>query len=318
VSEIEKTAEELEQEAKDKSELEAKEAEEGFAAGYKTAHGSSDPSADVLSEKKLEAEPEALPADENPKEDAPVVEAAAEEAPVVDEWEGVHPKVRQYLEGITSQVEGVGREAKAATGRVAAIQSAIDTGKAAATKKGADEPTEAQVAQALSDTESWTEFESEFPDFAKPIKAQLGAIRSEIAKVKAPSIDTEAVKKTLTEGVDTRIDRGIDIAEERVMLRLKHPNWRSEVAKPEFNAWANAQPEEIKALRASYKSEDAIKLIDGWVAHNKKATASVEKRKENERRLRGALPPTGTPLVPQTGTSDDDAFARGYKRARGS
>lgn len=309
---------------------EEREASEAFEAGFNkvskkdeaapanpAANVEGQPAADDTTTTTAEATAKAA-ADAEAKAKADAEEAARKAAD--DEWAGVPKIVRDRLESlgeIPNRLRGIEGHIG---GLKSKLEGAVATAKAAADKTGTDKPTDAQIAEALANEESFAEFERDFPDFAKPIKAQLTAIRAEVAKIATPTVDTDGVRKQVLEEVGTQISGAVDMAEERAFTRLKHPDWKQVVAAPEFKAWLQAQPEDTKKLAASPLADDAITLIDGFKTHRKTVVDADAARKRKEKRVEDALPATeskgGSGSV-DTGLSDEQAFELGFKRVAG-
>lgn len=302
-----------------------KEAAEAFAAGFNRVKGKeAEPEADSAA--NAEGKPEAVDttaaADATAQAAADAATKAKAEADAAakaadDEWAGVPKIVRDRLESLGSLPDRL----RGIEGNIGGLKSKLDTSiataKAAADKAGEKKPTDTQIADALADEESFAEFERDFPDFAKPIRAQLTAIRAEVAKI-AP-VDTDGVRRQVLEEVGTQINGVVDLAEERAFTRLKHPDWKQVVVAPEFKAWLDKQPEDTRRLSTSPLADDAIALIDGYKAHRKVQQDADAARQRREKRVENAVPATagkGGGAV-DTGLSDEQAFELGFKRALG-
>lgn len=332
------TTETTEEQQKAQRELEQKEAEQGFNAGFNRARGEEPPAekpdknaagqgddaqgndedSTAGQAAETDAEKQAREAAEaKAKEDADA--KAAEER----QWAGVPEVVRDKLLALEANsrksVEESAKRLRNIEGHIGGLnsklESALTTAKAAAEDKGGEgaAPSKAQVQEALSDPEAWKRLKEDFPDWAGPVEKEFAALRAEIAKAK-PAVDVSGLKKEVAGEVNSAIAKGLDAAEERAFVRLKYPDWRDTVKSPEFKAWFQGQPDDVKALAASDSGNDAVKMLDAYKTHREQ---SEEARKRKQKRLEGNLNPTGSGAPPDTGISDEQAFARGFQRARG-
>lgn len=333
------TTETTEEQKKEQRELEQKEAEQGFNAGFQRARGEEPPAEKKTDEPKLgdnahddedltagkqaaetDAEKQAREAaEEKAKEDADA--KAAEDR----QWAGVPEVVREKLLALETHgrksAEDGAKRLRNIEGHIGGLnsklESALTTANAAAKDKGGEEaaPSKAQVQEALSDPEAWKRLKEDFPDWAGPVEKEFAALRSEIAKASKPAtVDVSGLKKEVAGEVNSAIAKGLDTAEERAFVRLKYPDWRDTVKSPEFKAWFETQPDDVKALAASDSGNDAVKMLDAFKTNREQ---SEDARKRKQKRLEGNLTPMGSGAPPDTGISDDEAFSRGFKRARG-
>lgn len=215
-------------------------------------------------------------------------EAAAEakakaEADTEDEWKGVHPKVRERIEGLGKDLAGVsslGNEVKRLAGYVSAAQQKVDKALNAIPKT-AGAPTKADAAIAALDTESFKVFEKEhgdaWPELVKAVKDGM-TVMSETPKAGSLNQDEITQQITATNQKQTLQSMGEIVA-------IKYPTWEDDAKTPEFLAWFNAQKPEVKALADSPRPRDTIKIFDGYEAHK---TAAAETAKAEALRLGAA------------------------------
>jgi hypothetical protein len=69
-----------------------------------------------------------------------------------------------------------------------------------------------------------------------------------------------------------------------------------------------AQAPEVQALASSYKSADAIRMLDLYAEHSKKS----EQHQRKKERLAAATTPQGSGAGGPTPIDDDDAFLAGF------
>lgn len=317
--------------AEEQKELEQKEAEAGFNAGFKSARGSHDalaPAAEgstddetVVSPPKGREEGGGQDATGDNRADQPQEEQPPEE-PAPDEWAGVPDKVREALTSLTTQLQQVEHLTRSTQGRVSSMQSAMAAGRKATQDAGGSQPSEAQVEAAMETPEDWKKFEKEYPEFAGPISA-LMKVRHNRSGVSEK--DLSALREEVTGQIGLTAREIQEKAEERALVRLKHPNWRKDVKTSEYQEWIKNQPQEVQDLRSSSQAEDAIKLLDSFYAARKAkaqpqaaaAQTNPQRKQQQERRLRANVEPQGTPVAVDTGLTDEQAFLRGFKRAHG-
>lgn len=293
MAEEDKTEEQLAEEAKD--------AEAGFAAGYKKVSGDAAPNAN-------DTEPAAqapVKTDAEREAEAKAKAEAEAKAAVDKQWEGVPAVVReklQSLDALSGTVNKLSGHIGGLTNATKAIEAALKAAKSATSEAGGHSPTEGEVKAALSNPEAWKQLKEDFPDWAGPVEAELSAIRGEIAKSAPVKVDVKAIKAEIL----------AELAED--LVEDQHPGWGETVKTASFKTWMGAQDEAVKALAASERPRDAIKLIDNYKADQKKATDAESERLRKKKRLEGAVTPQGTAEPPETGINDEEAFARGYKK----
>lgn len=282
-------------------------------------------------------------------------EGAAAAAAAPDPWAGVSPVVKQKLEALDALPGQIRNLAGHIGGLNSKIDSALATAKAAATEKGgaAAAPSDTQVAKAMASPDAWAKLKEDYPDWAAPLEAEFAGIRGDIAKLsKGQGVDVNALKSEVTRGVGEQLAAGFDAAEERAFVRLKHPDWKDTVNTPEFKAWTleggpsleeygrmkaleQTDPAKAEAMVNGWtrthpqwwadrgaaifdeRADAAIKLLDGFKGHREQAASADAKRQRSETRLQRSVPAAGTSgAPPTTGTSDEQAFTRGFNRVR--
>jgi hypothetical protein len=293
------------------------EAEAQLAAGYARAKGEKQgATGDGSQAAAADADPQQT--DEERKaaeaEAAKEAEAAAKAQAEADakaaaerEWEGVPKVVRDRLAALERVPGQIDKLAGNLGGLQSKLDSALTTARATAQDKGGAAPSEGQVKAALADPKAWERLKEDFPEWAGPMEAELTALRAEIASVKSGD------PKELRESVKAEIRA--ELAAEAV--EDAHPGWQERVKTQEFVSWLKDQPEDVRALTASDRPRDAIRLLDAYKTHSERAAADAEARRKKQERLAAAVTPKGSQEPPQTGIDDEAAFARGYKRARG-
>jgi len=282
-----KTQEELEQER------EQEEAERAFAAGFSgEPQGEQPPSGDGDDGQEGAADPQDAGSTNEGHEGA-----AGQESPPDDPL----ARISASLEALHKRVDQVDGNTRATSGRVSALQSAIEKGNAASVRAGTDAPSGEQIAQALHDPDAFKQLKEDFPDFAGPVEREFAAIRADLAKLSKPAeqqqVNVEEIEQRATQkALRTFREETVEDA---------HPGWRESVKSKEFKDWLPKQSEDVKALAASDRPRDAIKLLNVYAEHYRKAA-------RNQRRLEAAVSPKGAAPVTKSGISDEEAFMRGF------
>ena len=344
----ENTAEQIEQEQRD--------AEAGFAAGYKKVAG--EPAevdkAEIEAPEKSDAEREAesiaaQAAADKAKTDADSAAAAENDKAAYDALPKALRDQMATLAALPGTVNKLAGHIGGLANATQRIETALKAGKTATTAAGTRAPSETQVAAALSNPAAWKKLEEDFPDWAIPVKAEFAAIRAELARQGKPpaGVDVDALRRDFA----GTVDQATEAAEERAFIRLKHPDWKQTVNTADFRVWTlqggpsverytqykeldKTNPagaaDVVNGFAREYPqwwadrgaalfgptADDAIKLLDGFADHRKTAGDAEAGRLRREKRLTNAVTPRGSAVPPTTGISDEEAFAKGFKRAR--
>ena len=303
-------------------ELTEEQAEAAFAAWYVKARGEpaakDKPDAETLAATEKSAAE--LEVEAKAKADAEKAEAdakAAAEAKAVDEaaYNALPKALREKVEKLEALPGTIDKLAGHVGGFKRQLDTALATAKAAATSKGSDTPTDKQVQVALADPEAWKRLKEDFPDWAGPVEAEFTALRTELAKQTKP--DLAGIKKEIVGAVQPMFQSVKAEARALALIDFKHPGWEETVNTTEFKSWVNTQAPEVKALVDSTKAPDAVKMLDLYAGHRTALAIAEAERLKKERRLAGAVTPKGTSQPITTGIDDQQAFERGYRRARG-
>lgn len=283
--------------------VEEAEAEQGLAAGFEKVRGKDDDTAQTEDTTTTEPAPKGADTQANP-----AAAPAAAAAPAKDPWEGVSPVIREQLQANAARLRNVEGHLGGINSNLKEIKAGLDSAKAAAAA-GTKAPTETAIATASGSSEKWKKLQEDFPDWAEAMEERLSTVG------KGPAVDVEGLKRDVHTGVAAAVRAGIDEAEEKAFVRLKHPTWKKDVNSPEFGNWLKTQPADIQRLCASPLADDTIKVLDSFAEHRKQVAKSTATQERNQRRLAGAVVPSGSGAVLSTGIDDDAAFTRGFKRA---
>lgn len=291
--------------------------------------------------KKVRTGESPAPAEKPATTEAPKVETVAptgdspttEEKPVVDEWEGVSPKVKAELEslrGVLKTVEKVPDQLKNIHAHIGGLttatkdlRTALASAKTVTEAKGAEAPTKEEIESAAKSDARWKQLTEDFPDWAEAVNERLKKVEAAASKAVPSVVDTSAIKTEITTDVDQRISKAVAAAEAKAVqarvyarIDLVHgDDWEERINSPEFEAWYGKQTKDTQALSSSPKAADAIKLLDLYEADRKKALQKAEEKAERDKRLESAITPKGVVHTP-TVTTDDQAFERGFNKVR--
>jgi hypothetical protein len=179
---------------------------------------------------------------------------------------------------------------------------------AAAKDAGADAPTNTQISEAMKSGTKFKALQEDFPEWAEALAEQTAIQSAEIeANVlkKMPQPDTSRFATS---------DAVASLAEE--IVDSVHPTWRDDVLKPEFSKWLGAQADDVKALTASERPSDAIKLMKKFYAETSAETTTQQgapPKTSNQSRLKSAAAiHTGANKPPAKSMSLEDAMEYGY------
>ena len=301
--------------------LEKEEGAKGLAAGFEKVRGKPTEETTTTTTTAAVETVQQTDAEKTAAEEA--AKAAAEEAEKAREkayFESLPASVRDRIEKIdkievtVNQVGHFQRKLKTVEDRIEAVSKAGTDAAKAATAAGGTAPTQAQIdAAAAGGGEKWKQMKEDFPEWAEALDERLATLRPGAA---AP-VDVESIKKEVAGDVDTRIAQATAVAEESAFIRLKHPGWKATVRTPEFKAWHDTQPDDVKALAASNNGDDAVKMLDAFEVHRKAAAAAAAARERQTNRLERAIPVKGSGSPPAPQNDDANALKRGFDRARG-
>lgn len=236
------------------------------------------------------------PVPETPPQENP--EPQAQEAPV-DPLAGLPEEVKIALGKITHLEQANAQllhHVKTTEGRVAAMQREAQQGRQAATLVDAA-PSQGQMAAAAKNPEKWEQLKQDFPEWAGAMEEYVGAKLSGMQPgVQATDIVDYVQRQLATERESMRT------AIEEARVEGKYENWRETVATPDFAAWFQLQPTEIKNLADSPAAKDALRMLD--LFHTAKAKPASEIRQERGARLAAAAT-TRPGQTPPPKTLDD-------------
>lgn len=181
----------------------------------------------------------------------------------------------QRIETLTSTLEKMGNDLKATNGRLASMQSEAEQARRAAAHVQ-DAPTAAQIAAAQGDLTKWDALKGDFPEWsdamAQYVDAKVNTLAQRIpaAAPAAQPVDIESIRAQLRQEMKAEM--------EFEKVADKHENWLADVKTPEFKAWFDKQTPEVKALSASARARDTIKVLDSFYEGRAQAAALQQTR----------------------------------------
>lgn len=159
----------------------------------------------------------------------------------------------------------------------------------------------------------FAELTAEYPDLAALTTKGLQRVLEKLP-TRAAAVDPSAIEKVVqertatvrTEVIDSHLDAVVD------------GDWREEVRKPEYAAWIDKQPDEVKALGASDSLRDAAKLMRLYKAHRDApppapAPTTQQTSPTRSRVFAAAVAPKGAGVTAVRPSEDDD-FESGFKQ----
>lgn len=187
---------------------------------------------------------------------APAADSGAE----ADPYRDLPASVRDEILGLKATVDALTGRVRNAEGHIGGLRSQIQRdlqAAAAATRQaGGDAPTQEQLATASKSPAALARLKEDYPEFGAAIEEVVSAQSQEIARlqqaISKPVVDDNAAKRVAQ----------LEWELTDVKISVKHPNWKEEVAKPDFDPWVARQPREVQALRNSNNPADVIRLLD--------------------------------------------------------
>jgi flagellin-like hook-associated protein FlgL len=338
-------------EAKPDPVVEAQEAAAGLNAGFEKVRPKAiteSPDATPKTEQTAIDPAAVAKAAEDKKAEEAAAQAAAAEAEKERErvyFESLPASVRQQHESLAKLPDRLRNIEGHIGGLKSAVQAAAEASKTA-TAAGKEAPTQEQVAAAGSSGPKWEKMKEDFPDWAEAFEERIAAQAANAPK--GAAVDVEGLRKDIS----GEVSGALDAAEERAVLRIKHPDWKTKVNTPDFKAWTLAGGPSVEEY-ATYKSldktdpakaqemkqgfatkhkawwdekgasmfsasaDDAAKLLDGFDAHTKAAATAAAKKGTQQSRLERAIPVRGSGAPPAPSNDDANAFRNGFNKVRG-
>jgi hypothetical protein len=199
----------------------------------------------------VESNAGAVEATEKETKEAPAKTADATE---VDPRDGLPQSVRDELAGYKAMLDATQAQLKSnqdelrkAFGKIGELNDRVKRSSSAAPRT----PTDAEVRDASKSDSAMARLKEQYPDF--------GAALDEALAEREQAISDKLAQAT-PKNVATRED--LDAAAREAAVEAAHPGWRDKVSTPAFQGWLLRQDDNTKALAASAKPADAIKLLD--------------------------------------------------------
>jgi hypothetical protein len=161
--------------------------------------------------------------------------------------------------------------------------------------------------------DDFAEMKEVFPELAASSAAALNRVLARAKGGSGAAPDPEAIKQFVEEGLaPTRKDLIYSRLDEVI------EDWQDEIKKPEFVAWRNAQPDNVKALWDSPSVRDAAKMLRMYRDREttSKTTSNPDSKTTRQRQIEAAVQPKGITGMPAA-KSDEDDFEAGFREAIG-
>lgn len=237
-----------------------------------------------------------------------------------DPWAGVNPALKKEFEDLRTRAGGVDTMAerlRQAESRIGSITNQLHNEKKAAESVSISQtaaPTKEQIAAAAQSDEEWDALKEEFPTWGsavdKKFASEKAATLKEIDSLKA-DINTLKQSGAPSGEIEGRVQAvKIEIAKE--MVSLQHPGWEQTVKTPEFSAWINSQPAEIKQKCESWNIADAVFVLNAF-GEGKKSKTAAEIAADRKERLTKSTTQSSPGRVRQSSKLPDDMTDAEYR-----
>lgn len=153
--------------------------------------------------------------------------------------------------------------------------------------------------------DSFKKLNEAYPELAEALSEDLGEVIGAGASVDEEAIATKAAERATEAVKKAELDR----------LSDDHPDWRDVVRSDGFAKFRAAWSPE---LQEKFDNSWNAAFVGKRIAEFKEAQAKAQAQANaSERNLRRSIPAKGVTVAHTTNLSDEERFARGFKRARG-
>lgn len=227
------------------------------------------------------------PASTTQVEQTPAAAAPAAQPDPLEELRKNYLQLQQSQTELLQRLASTESVAKAAVGRVSAWQSEQDAARTAAARTAAEAPSKAAIAAATT-PEKWNTLKSEFPEWGEAIESFVESRFSSVPQGQQGLTEEQIDAKLKSLPANSP---EIDIETRKDLVESIIPGWEQKVNAPAFAPWMEAQPAEVKALAASVKVSDAVKLVRLFEKHEASQAQAIEaQRQETLRNAAGGRP----------------------------
>lgn len=225
------------------------------------------------------------PGDLTAAETAPAPARAQADAGV-DAYVGLPQAFRDELHGYKKLLDGQQDRLRKAEGRIGELLSKVNVPRSEP-QSPARVPTKDQVAAAQSGGgAAMGRLREDYPQFADALDAALTErLDQALPKNVATKDDLEALNRSSSERLTA--------AQIRSTVDAAHPGWLDHVQTPRFQGWLDRQSPDVKALAASDKPADAIRLLDIEAQARGEPAAPTANKSQDRLRNAAALPTRG-------------------------
>ena len=235
-----------------------------------------------------------------------VVEPVAEETAAAPEEETVtlnQTEIKSLLSRL-DDLDKLKRGQDTAFGKLGSLQETITRLQSANASGGPVELTDEDVADL-----------SEFPELQATMRSVLQKTLSRVRPGPAQSaFDPTPLVQEIHQ---LRAQREADTRQLAALsLTTQHKDWREVVNGDSFRVWLGTQPEDYRQrISESWDADEISTALDNFKAQTTRAAASKQKKTD---RLLSAVQPTGVRSPDTSALDENEAFARGFRRVRGS
>ena len=215
--------------------------------------------------------------------------------------------VAAVLEKLNPRIRNVEGHIGSLNGTMKQMREAAMAASAAASNKGADAPTGAQISAAMKSSEKLEALRQDFPEFAEVFDEIRG---------QAPSINVDEIRQAAVSEATTQAKQIIEqelLAMNEDILNDQMPDWQQVAGSQEFLSWMSQQTPDIQALYTSPRARDAIKALSLY----KEQTASptdLTASSRQQQRLASAVTPTrgGKAPLRSPPMTEEEAFRAAF------
>ena len=181
---------------------------------------------------------------------------AQDQEEMEDLWSGLSEDQLARISALEKEKEKALMDQKAAAGRVSYMQKQMNSmSKAPSQTQPAqntdEQPSNAQVQEAMQTPEGWAAFKDEYPEIGDAIDHRLSGQQGEITKV---------IEERLAP-ITSKIQSDA-VSQAEAQLEALHPGYQDILAAPDFSKWLNEQPHPVQLLAESYDAFEASTLIN--------------------------------------------------------
>lgn len=182
------------------------------------------------------------------------------------------------LDTINSKLEAldaISERVKKTEQRVGGITNRMRDAADEAKRAKEEAPTPEQIEAAAQSKEEREALREEWPEWSKELDKIEEGLAANSAELKKSIPNVDQIQDTIIGSVEEKLQQA-QVVMNHNFIELSHKGWTDTVKTDEFKTWMNEQPEEVKALGASYNPLDAISMLTQF--EDSKAPGEVEEK----------------------------------------